>query len=181
MKGIRSVKDCVATPCPTLCDIVNSHGLECACLLVEVFLVNLNDSGNLNRMTSEQISETAELIYEECPRLKLTELYEFVRSMKIGKYGEFYGSMDCIKIMSDFREFLSDRSAATAMIIQEQERDNRERLRRFSELMPAEREKWLTTLSNEEKIEIKVCPACHAHLANREKSLRCISCDYEKE
>ncbi len=178
--GINSLKKCVSYNYPTLRDLAQSHGTKCATLLVQVYIVNLNDSGNVQRMTGEQIAETAELIYEEFPTLKITELYEFIRRVKTGKYGEFYGSMDCIKIMSDFREFLQDRAAALATLVREKEHEIRERQRLFQEKLPAERETYLKTLTAAEMISLMICPACHSNLIDGAKGTRCISCDYKK-
>ena len=121
-KGLLTLKDCVKTPYPTLSDIKESHGYECACLAVEVFVTNLNDNLNIHRMEPAQISELAELIVEECPGLKLTELHEFFRRVKTAQYGEYYGSIDCVKLMSDFREFLRDRADAAKKLQVERER-----------------------------------------------------------
>lgn len=107
--NLRTLKDCVSVPYPTLLDVAGAHTEECATLLLETYITNLNDSVNIVRMTEEQITELAHLIFFEAPYLKLTEIHEFFRRVKSAAYGEYYGSLDCVKIMADFRLFLKDR------------------------------------------------------------------------
>lgn len=183
-KGISGLVACTAVDYPTLYDISRSHGLECACLVVEVFIINLLDTVNLPGKKAEnppmeewQISETAQLIYEECPGLKITELFEFVRMIKKGRYGEFYGSIDSIKIMSNFQEFLRERASAIMASIRKREAEIQKRRIDLSFKMPEERDEWLATMTAEEKIELRVCPKCNSSLIDG----KCISCENRKK
>lgn len=74
-------------------------------------------------MEPEQVFECAELIFEEFPQIKLTELHEFFRRVKSAYYGEYYGSIDCVKLMSDFRLFLRDRIEAINKLDAERKED----------------------------------------------------------
>ena len=97
---------------PTLKDVELSHGEVVAVGIIRMLLINLNDLLNQNRMTEQQIYETAHLIYEDGYYLKITELYEFFKRVKKGLYGNYYGSIDGLKVMIDFQEFMGDRMAA---------------------------------------------------------------------
>lgn len=123
--NLRTLKDCVSAPYPTLQDVAGAHTEECATLMLETYITNLNDSVNIARMTAEQITELAYLMFFEAPYLKLTEIHEFFRRLKAAYYGEYYGSLDCVKIMADLRLFLKDRSEALNRAKAERERATR--------------------------------------------------------
>ena len=95
-------------------------------LLLEAYITNLNDSCNATRMNESQTREAGEIMYQEAPYLKITEIHEFFRRIKAGYYGEYYGSLDVLKIMADFRQFLADR-LDTLRRIQNQECTRRRR------------------------------------------------------
>lgn len=121
-KGLTTLKDCVREPFASLRDIAAAFEPESAILVAKVFVTNLNDNLNINHMEPAQVLECAELIFEECPQIKLTELHEFFRRVKSAYYGEYYGSIDCLKVMSDFRAFLRDRAETARRIDAEQEK-----------------------------------------------------------
>ena len=108
--GLKTLSQCVATPYPTLQDLALAYNTaECPMLLLEAYITNLNDSCNATRMDETQICEAGEIMYQEAPYLKITEIHEFFRRVKAGYYGEYFGSLDVLKIMTDFRQFLTDR------------------------------------------------------------------------
>lgn len=124
--GLRTLKQCAEAPYPTLVDLARAYGTsECPMLLLEAYITNLNDSCNAARMDEAQISEAGTIMFGEAPYLKLTEVHEFFRRVKAGYYGEYYGSIDVLKIMTDFRLFLKDRAEAVRRI--EAERNRRKR------------------------------------------------------
>lgn len=123
--NLVTLKDCVSAPYPTLRDVAAAHTEECATLLLETYITNLNDAVNINRMSEAQTTELGHLMYFEAPYLKLTEVNEFFRRVKSAYYGEYYGSLDCIKIMADLRLFLRDRVDALNRARAESERKKR--------------------------------------------------------
>lgn len=125
--GLKTLSQCVATPYPTLQDLALAYNTsECPMLLLEAYITNLNDSCNATRMNESQTREAGEIMYQEAPYLKITEIHEFFRRIKAGYYGEYYGSLDVLKIMADFRQFLRDRADAVRRV-QNQERARRRR------------------------------------------------------
>lgn len=146
-RGLTTLKDCVRQPFASLQDIAVAFEPESAVLVAKVFVTNLNDNLNINRMEPGQVFECAELIFEEYPQIKLTELHEFFRRVKSAYYGEYYGSIDCVKLMSDFREFIKDRNEAVKRLQAEhdkiimQKREN-ERARQMSAGELLSREEW---------------------------------------
>lgn len=118
---------------PTFKDIELSHGEVVAVGIIRILLINLNDWLNQNRMTEQQIYEAACLMYEEGYYLKITELYEFFKRAKKGLYGNYYGSVDGLKVMVDFQQFLRERAAAIRVIREEERR--RKRIEEFDRRM----------------------------------------------
>lgn len=124
--GLQTLSQCVATPYPTLQDMALAYNApECPMLLLEAYITNLNDSCNATRMNESQTREAGEILYQEAPYLKITEIHEFFRRIKAGYYGEYYGSIDVLKIMTDFRLFLKDRAKAVRRIEAEEARRKR--------------------------------------------------------
>lgn len=68
--------------------------------------------GAKEKLSEEQLKQLAALLANECHWLKATELMLFFYRMKLGKYGQFYGTVDPIVITTSLRKFLADRQAA---------------------------------------------------------------------
>ena len=115
--GLRTLKQCAEVSYPKLVDLAQAYGTsECPSLLLEAYITNLNDSCNANRMSEAQIREAGEIMFGEALYLKLTEVHEFFRRVKAAYYGEYFGSLDVLKIMADLRLFLKDRAEAVRRI-----------------------------------------------------------------
>lgn len=118
VRNIKTLVDCVKCDFPTILDIKEVFGYVAARSLVGAYVLNLNEIGNINRMTKEQTDELSELLTEEIGYFKITELHEFFKRIKKSYYGNYYGSFDVIKIMSDLRLFLNDRRQTAARVKQ---------------------------------------------------------------
>ena len=71
---------------------------------------SLNDyAENGKGITSEQLTELANLILAEYYYLNMAEICLFVARFKLGYYGEFYGAIGPMKIAKSLRQFLNDR------------------------------------------------------------------------
>lgn len=179
--GLMSLREVVARDYPALRDVAQSHGFDSAIDLISLYLVNLNDAVNIQRMSDEQIHETAGLIYDECPAMKLTELFEFFRRVKAGEYGEFYGSIDCVKLMCDFRAFLRHKvEAEKANALQEKKR--REAVQEWMKKATEEqRAEFVAGLDERTKIELSICPDCGGLLIDGRawRAKKCISCEFK--
>lgn len=119
---MQSLNDIAAYDAPMLVHIAGAFGTTTAETIIRLYVVNLMDVLNVQRLTDEQVDEIAYLIYTECPAIKVTELHEFFRRMKSGYYGEMYGSIDCMKVMADFKQYQSDLYAARRRVAQEAEK-----------------------------------------------------------
>lgn len=74
-------------------------------------LFNISEfCGAKEKFTEGQIMETAQLIAVSYPWLKVKEVMTFCKQFKLGRYGQFYGSVDPMIITRALREFLSYRA-----------------------------------------------------------------------
>jgi len=71
--------------------------------------------GARDKLSDEQLSQTAQMISEDFFYLKVTELMLFFRWFKSGRYGKFYGTIDPMTITTALRQFVEhDRGNAIA-------------------------------------------------------------------
>ena len=132
--GLRSLKEIVAYDAPMLVHIAGAFGIVAAENIIRLYVVNLMDTINVQRFTDDQVAELSYLLYTEQPVIKVTELHEFFRRVKSGYYGEMYGSIDCMKVMADFRQFQGDLSHAKRRVAQEaEERERRLKRARYEQ------------------------------------------------
>lgn len=100
---------------PTLTDINATYGKSTAAMFLVPQLFNISEfCGVKDKFTDDQIQETAQLIASSYPWLKVLEVMTFCKQFKLGKYGQFYGSIDPMVIMKSFREFLKYRAEVYA-------------------------------------------------------------------
>ncbi len=90
---------------------------------LKIQLGSLNDFTEVHtKLTPEQLRETSRLILAAWPGLTAGEICLFIARFKIGEYGQFYGAIDPMKIMSALHRFAGER-------VQEAERYEREKSR----------------------------------------------------
>ncbi len=93
-------------------------------------LENLNDFIGVNqKMTLLQMQETAQIIFSNYHFLKVTEIHLFLHRLKSGQYGEFYGSIDPIRITNSLRIFLKERNNEISAFEQSRQNRKMEKLR----------------------------------------------------
>lgn len=180
--GLTSLREVVAKDYPTIRDVVQSHGYDSAIDLIAIYLINLNDAVNVQRMSEAQITETAGLIHDECPGMKLTELFEFFRRVKAGEYGEFYGSIDCVKLMCDFKAFLRDKAEAERANARDEEKRRESVQKWLRTATEADKEKFIVGLDERTKIELMICPDCSGLLVDDSEVWgvkKCITCEFK--
>ena len=115
-KQIAICKDeelCYFGESPTLAELNNNYDSEAANAFLIPQLTNIAEfSGCKNIMSSELINECAEMIVAEYYYLKITEVMLFCYKFKRGDYGQFYGSVSPMVILSSLRLFLNSRAYA---------------------------------------------------------------------
>lgn len=96
-------------------------------LYVSAAIVSYLDFKNRrNTMNDQQIAETAILIVEEFPYLKLTDLKLFIRRLKCNAYGEVY-DLDGQSFIGWLRKYVEEKRMAMSQIMQKREQDAKEK------------------------------------------------------
>lgn len=102
---------CVLGDCPTLSEVSAMYGRKVSHSWLVIQLSDLNEyAGARERMTTEQVAETARVIYLARYGLKLSELTLFFSQLKEGRYGAFYGVVDPMQITRALTEFMRYRA-----------------------------------------------------------------------
>lgn len=185
--GLVTLVDVVGKNYASLRNIFNVFGEQTAKEIVKLYLVNLQDSlTNIAGMSTGQMDETADIILEKYPRIKITEIHEFSKRIKSGEYKEFYGSLDSRKIMICLKEFMEDVRLVKVELLKRYEKQKRiERDRRYEEDCESgknmTRDEWLKTLTKDQKIELRLCPhqGCNGRLIEIEHGLYCQKCRWK--
>lgn len=113
---------------PALMDVKNTYGEQTAYQWLLVQLLSLNNYAGVNNgMTDAQVSELAYLILSNYYYLNLAEIMQFIAKFKLGIYGQFYGSVDPLKITSALQSYIRDRNRSIDDAENERKRKERER------------------------------------------------------
>ena len=95
---------------PTLVSIKQAIGEEKLTAIVEVLIIDLVDFFNFKeKMSRQQIEETASLIVENFKNLHLNEIAFIFNEAKKGSYGEMYNLLNGQKIYKWFSDFFDKR------------------------------------------------------------------------
>ena len=109
-KHVKTLKTAYSDKSDSLAVINKKVGKETSLLILETWIVNLNDFLNISRkMTPEQIKETADMIYDEFYYLKISDISLIFKRIKTGFYGEFYESIDWMKFLKMFADYSQER------------------------------------------------------------------------
>ena len=115
---IRTVKDAIKLPSKSLSDFFRAYGRDWVIGYVSAWVIDLNDDSNVKtKMTDSQMEFTATRIVDEY-RLKVTDLTLFFRSVKEGKYGEYYENLSREKIMGWLGKYFDERCEYAQMMSQ---------------------------------------------------------------
>src|ERR1035437_1798800 len=122
---------------PSLNLIGHTYGNEQVVEWLKIQFFDLNNFvGVKEKMSDKQLTDVANLFYCDCYNLNISEVALFFLNYKLGKFGEFYGIVDPLKIMTAKNKFLAERITALnrnrERMQQEREneqRDNREQIK----------------------------------------------------
>ena len=123
VKFARFPERCVCGSAPTLAKIKAEYGEE---VMVKWLVIELNDYNNFvgvkeeNKNSLEVMKEVAQMIYNRYYHLKLSEVMLFFQRLKYGDYGEMYGSVDAVRILRAFKNFMYDRNRIIDKVAQEE-------------------------------------------------------------
>ena len=123
-KHVNTIALAINEKCDSLASIRKKVGKEISLNIIKVWIINLNDFLNISRkMNPVQIDETSELIYDEFYYLKVSDIALLMKRIKTGHYGQFYESIDGMKIIEMFYQYAQERVNG---ILDNSEREERE-------------------------------------------------------
>lgn len=95
---------------PSLSIVSKTYSQNVMIAWIVVQLENVNDfCGVSKKMSPAQMNELAGIIATEYYYLKVTELHLFLHRLKSGRYGQFYGVIDAMKITEGLVQFSKER------------------------------------------------------------------------
>lgn len=110
--SIKSIKQAYLTDSITLSMFGKCYTKDSCYALIELWLYELSEfAGAQNKLTPGQMNQLAPMIYSDAYALNFAELGLFFNRIKKGYFGEFYGNVDPIKIMTFLGQFLTERVA----------------------------------------------------------------------
>lgn len=122
-------EECVMEQSPTLAQVKNLYGED---VVKKWLVIELNDFNSFvgvseeRKMNIDVMKLVADMIVGRYYYLKLLELSLFFFKLKCGEYGEMYGGVDPMRIMSAMRLFINDRN----IIIDREDRRKQEEKRK---------------------------------------------------
>ena len=132
---------------PALSELRANYGDNAPIMWISAQLKDLSEyCGAREKFSKQALKQCASVIATEFFYLKTSELVLFFHNFKAGKYGEFYGAVDPIKITSSIRRFIADRN----IVIEQREQEERERKREEARKGAVSYEKYQEMLKNGE-------------------------------
>lgn len=111
---------CFFGSAPTLAELNAAYSSAAARFWLHYQILDLCRFTNVKTMNDNQVMELAQLIAINYHYLKTTELMYFFFRVKSGDYGEFYGSIDPMRIMAALKQFIRYRGE----LIQKKEQED---------------------------------------------------------
>lgn len=98
---------------PTLDNLNTAYTSTTAQQCIVFHLTDLSEFvGAKEKLNNFQMRQLADIIVMKYSFLRITELMLFCFNFKLGKYAEFYGTVDPLAIMKSLREFMRERNVA---------------------------------------------------------------------
>ena len=148
---------------PSLANIRSVYGEDNALRWLKVQFDSLNDYAEQGKgITDKQLDELCILVLGEYYWMNLAEICNFISRFKLGKYGQFYGSIGPMKISCSLLEYVKERR----IDIERHERE-RYRLQREKEIEERgnNRISYAEYITEEWNLRIG-CPECHSRYDN---------------
>ena len=148
-----------AADVPAIVHLAQAYDDDLAVKWVQDQLLAVNKYvGAKSKLTDSQLDELALQIRLEYGYLNLFEFILFCARLRSGKYEDFYGSIDPMRILKSLEQFCQDRWYEIEKDAREleKERSKREEAERLRNAIPFEQ--WYAGLSEEKKKEVKSTP-----------------------
>ena len=126
---------CVLMDCPTLAVVRRDYSEETAKMWLEIQINDFSELTNVQRkLDDRQRAFVAGGIMNEYYWLKLSEVMLFLYWLKTGRYGECYGCVDAVRILSALRTFIKERNSILDYYEAHKDDNSPERLARLEAL-----------------------------------------------
>ena len=110
---IKTLDQVIHVKAPSIGMVCNEFEIKKTRAYIKLWIVDLLLSLNLKRTLNEfQIDEVSLLICTEYRSLTVADINLIFKDAKLGKYGEFYESIDVAKIMKWFADYSTNRMEA---------------------------------------------------------------------
>lgn len=157
---------------PAIVHLAQAYDENVAVRWVQQHLLQVNEfAGVKTKLSDMQLDELAIQIRLEYGYLNLFEFILFCARLRSGKYEDFYGSVDPMRILKSLDAFCSERREELHKQISEQERIEREKKWEEERRNSISFEEWYESLSEEKKNEVRsnACPAFAKLIQNCEE------------
>ena len=115
---------------PTLGEMARAYGDMVAVSFLKAQIIKINDfAGSKQKISDSQLEDLSLQIVAEYPYLNLLEIIVFCGRLRSGMYGEFYGSVDPMKILYGLGRFCKDREKDISRYETAREKDEQARQR----------------------------------------------------
>lgn len=140
---------------PTILTLAQAYGPEIAARWIQSQILAVNNFvGVKGKLTDAQLEEMSVQIVMEYKQLNLVEFILFCARLRSGKYEDFYGSIDPMRILKSLDEFKRERAQEIYKRREEEERIQREREWEEHRKNAVSFEEWYSKLSEEQKAEV---------------------------
>ena len=110
LHGVKTIKDSLEAKTPTIGASIRKHGERKIETFVKIWIADFLQSVNLKRSLNEdQVDEIAFLVVSEYRNMTISDINLIFKNAKLGKYGQFYESIDVVKVLGWFNEYFENR------------------------------------------------------------------------
>ena len=142
---------------PTLRLLAEAYDEETRVLWIKANLIKLNEFvGTKEKLSDRQQQDLALQIFHEHGYLNLFEVLVFFGRLRSGRYEEFYGSIDPMRVLKSLNSFCSDRRNDLDRVHNEREKE--EERKNNAGRVTVNFEDWYSSLSEEKRKEIREMP-----------------------
>ena len=144
---------------PTIVHLAQAYDDSVAVRWIQAHLLQVNDfAGVKSKLTDMQLNELAIQIRLEYGYLNLFEFILFCARLRSGRYEDFYGSVDPMRILKSLDAFCSDRRDEMWKEASERKKKEKEREEEEHKKNVVSFEDWYRGLPEDKKEEVRSTP-----------------------
>lgn len=137
---------------PKIRDLAGAYDDSVAVGWIQHQLLQVNEfSGVKSKLSDMQLRELSIQICLEYGSLNLFEFILFCARLRSGKYEDFYGSVDPMRILKSLGRFYSERGVEIAKEIETKEKEEKERAEKEHARSCVSLEAWFQNMTEEER------------------------------